>query len=235
MRSTFAKAEIIACTTAETRARIPAGWRGKCIVQPAIGIDELEIHASACGRPSTPQFLFVGRLLYWKGLHLAFRALARARPSLADVKLKIIGTGEDRAWLEQQSRVAGVTDLLEWVASTPHDQIAREYGQSLALLFPSLHDSGGMVVLESLAAGLPVICLDLGGPGAIATPECAMVVPARHISCDRVIEELADAIIRMANDAPFRAGLAAHAITRAKELTWDRAASHLYAALDGPH
>ena len=230
-RRTFSRAEIIACTTAETMARIPAAYRSKCIVQLAIGIDEAEIHTPCSNEPVAPHFLFVGRLLYWKGLHLAFSALARAWRTLPDVRLKIIGTGEDRAWLEARAREAGVTDLLEWVASTPHAEIAREYQQSLALLFPSLHDSGGMVVLEALAAGLPVICLDLGGPGAIATADCAMVIPARQGGEASVVEALADGMIRIATDAALRSRLAANAICRAQQLTWDRAAAHLYSGL----
>ncbi len=231
MRRTFSRAQMIACTTAETRARIPSAYRSKCVVQPAIGIDAAEILSSGSGQPGPPQFLFVGRLLYWKGLHLAFQALARARRSLPDARLKVIGTGEDRAWLEAQARNAKVMDLVEWVPSTPHAEIAREYTRSLALLFPSLHDSGGMVVLEALAAALPVICLDLGGPGSLATPDCAMIVPARHGTEDAVVEALANAMIRIANDPALRARLAQNALTRARELTWDRGAEHLYASL----
>ena len=233
MRSTFAKAEVIACTTAETMACVPFAWQAKCVVQPAIGIDDSEIHPPTSGESLALQFLFVGRLLYWKGLHLAFGALAQARRSLpGGLKLKIIGTGEDHGWLQEQARAAGVMDILEWVTSTAHHEMTREYRQSLALVFPSLHDSGGMVVLESLAAGLPVICLDLGGPGALATPDCAIVIRARHADEAEVTKELADAIIRVATDAALRAKLAANAANRAKQLTWDRAADHLYAQFD---
>lgn len=232
MRSTFSKAETIACTTAETMACIPAAYRAKCVVQLAIGIEESEIHPAGPRERAEPHFLFVGRLLYWKGLHLAFRALARVRGSLPNVRLKIIGTGEDRGWLEDQARAAGVTDLLEWISSTPHCEIAREYRDSMALVFPSLHDSGGMVVLEALAAGLPVICLDLGGPGTIANTECAIVVPSRNGSEDAVVERVAEGMIRVATDADLRDRLARNAVNRAKQLTWDRAADHLYARLD---
>jgi glycosyltransferase involved in cell wall biosynthesis len=234
MRGTFSRAEIIACTTAETSARIPAVFRSRCVVQLAIGIEEAQILAQPCDPPPAAHFLFVGRLLYWKGLHLAFRALARVRRSLPQARLKIIGTGEDRAWLEAQAREAGVMDLLDWVASTPHEDMADEYSRSLALVFPSLHDSGGMVVLEALAAGLPVFCLDLGGPGTIATPDCAIVVPSRECGEDSIVESLANGMIRIATDAAFRARLAANALHRARELTWDQAAEHLYAGIDRP-
>jgi glycosyltransferase involved in cell wall biosynthesis len=233
MRSTFGRAEMIACTTAETMARVPRRYRRKCVVQPAIGIDEAEIatavpEAAAAETAAAPHFLFIGRLIYWKGLHLAFRALAQAQRTIANVRLKIIGSGEDRAWLETQARAAGVMDLLEWISSTPHDEIATEYRRSRALVFPSLHDSGGMVVLEALAAGLPVVCLDLGGPGLIATPDCALVVAAREADEAAVVVALAEAMIRIASDADLRARLAANAVNRARELSWDRAADHLY-------
>ena len=55
--------------------------------------------------------------------------------------------------------------LRAWFASVPHENIQQEYGRNVAFVFPSLHDSGGMVVLESLAAGLPVICLEVGRTG----------------------------------------------------------------------
>ena len=234
MHSTFAHAEIIACTTAETMARIPRRYRAKCIVQQAIGIDEPQLRTPPGDQPRAPHFLFIGRLLYWKGLHLALRALAEVRRSLPEVRLKIIGTGQDQAWLEAEARATGVMDRLEWVPSTPHSEVAREYRQSLSLVFPSLHDSGGMVVLEALAQGVPVICLDLGGPGTMATPDCAFVIPARQASEESIVRALADAMIRVATDAGLRTRLAANAISRSKQLTWDRAADNVYALIDAP-
>ena len=235
MRSTFSSAQTIACTTPETMARIPAIYRAKCVVQPAIGLDEAEIHEPSCDEPIAPHFLYVGRLVYWKGLHLALRALAQTRRSLPNVRLKIIGTGDDRVWLESQARACGVQDVLEWVRSTPHAEIAREFRRSLALVFPSLHDSGGMVVLEAFAAGLPVVCLDLGGPGYLATSDCAVVIPTQQAKESTVIDGLAQAMIRLATEPAFRTRLAGSAIDRAKELTWDRAAENLYASLDASH
>lgn len=231
MHRTFRKAHLIACTTAETLARIPQRYRPKCLVQPAIGINDWEIAVRGQDSPG-PHFLFVGRLLYWKGLHLAFEALAHVRKSVPDVRLRIVGQGEDRTWLESRAEAAGVTDLLEWVPSVPHDAMAEAYRSSTALVFPSLHDSGGMVVLESLAAGLPVLCLDLGGPGALATPECACVVKTRDASPEAIVRALAEAMILLATNPQLRRRLSANAITRARQLTWDRAAEAVCASAE---
>ena len=81
--------------------------------------------------------------------------------------------------------------------------IQQEYGSNVAFVFPSLHDSGGMVVLESLAAGLPVICLKLGGPGEIVTPSCGIGIEAQQQSEEAIIRLLADAMISIATDRSY--------------------------------
>ncbi len=58
----------------------------------------------------------------------------------------------------------------------PQDELFRLYQTHDLLLFPSLHDSGGFVALEALAHGMPIVCLDLGGPGDLETSDCGIVV-----------------------------------------------------------
>ena len=230
MRFTFSSAHTIACTTGETLARIPRPFRLKCIVQPTIGINQWEIASAGQAPILRPHFLFIGRLLYWKGLHLVLRALAGVRQSVPHVQLKIIGDGSDRAWLSSIAQKAGVADLVEWIQAKPQDEIRHEYRNSLAFVFPSLHDSGGMVVLEALAAGLPVLCLDLGGPGTIVTPACGILVKSGEASEASVIESLAKAMTLLATDASYRARLSAGAVARAQDMTWDAAAQALYSS-----
>ena len=229
---TYSRARTIACTTEETRARIPRRFRLKCMVQPAIGINDGKIGERSEQAPDRPQFLFVGRLLYWKGVHLAVRALAEARRAAPEVTLKIIGQGSDRAWLQSVARDAGVIDAIEWIDGRPHDEIQREFRQCTALVFPSLHDSGGMVVIEALAAGVPVVCLDLGGPGAMVTPLCGVAIATRNITEGDVVRALAKAMIELARDSELRARLGAHAALRARELTWDAAVEAVYAPIE---
>lgn len=232
MQRTYARAQTIACTTEETRAAIPAPFRNKCIVQRAIGIDNQVRSADAQfrnqQRSSKAQFLFVGRLLYWKGLHLALRALVAVRLAVPGVTLRVIGEGSDRRWLEQVAKTAKVLDIVEWISRKPHEEIRKEYRDSAAFIFPSLHDSGGMVVLEAMAEGLPVICLDLGGPGSIVTPESGFSLPVANLSESEVVERIAAAMIRVATDEELRGRLASGALRRAADLTWDAAAKAVY-------
>ena len=233
MRETYARAQIIACATEETLAAIPARYRNKCIVQRAIGIEEPDASHNPdarCGPASAhSQFLFVGRLIYWKGLHLAFRAMGRVKSEIPGVNLCVIGEGSDRRWLKQIASHSGVANMVQWIGRKPRDEMRTEYQNSLGLLFPSLHDSGGMVVLEALAEGLPVICLDLGGPGSIVNSSCGFSLPVGQRTEDEIIEGLATAIRRFANDGNLRCRLARGALDRAVELTWDEAVDALYA------
>lgn len=234
MRYTYSRASVIACATEETMRAVPAGFRGKCVVQRAIGIDESRIARSAgAGDMVQPQkagaqFLFVGRLLYWKGLHLVLRALARVRQDVPNIRLRVIGEGNDADWFKKTAKRAKVSDLVEWIPQKPQSEIWQEYRRSIGFVFPSLHDSGGMAVLEALATGLPVICLNLGGPGAVVDSSCGFCVNAIEASESQVINQLASAMTQLANDSGLRERLAAGALRRASELTWDAAARSLF-------
>jgi glycosyltransferase involved in cell wall biosynthesis len=228
---TLSRACIIACTTSETLARIPVRFRARCLVQPAIATHEPESTAGCAAILPRPHFLFIGRMLYWKGLHLALRALAEVRRTVPEARLSVIGDGPDHAWLRSVAIDAGVMDMVDWCPAIPHDQVLREYRENLALVFPSLHDSGGMVVLEALAAGVPVICLDLGGPGEMVTSACGIVVKSREASEASVIESLAGAMILLATDPNHRAYLSANSVARARQMTWANAVEAVYSSL----
>ncbi len=82
---------------------------------------------------------------------------------------------------------------MTWSGWVPHDRIADLHRAHDALLFPSLHDSSGNAVLEALAEGSPVVCFDLGGPGAVVDPTCGRVVATAGRSEAACVAGLADA------------------------------------------
>jgi len=88
------------------------------------------------------------------------------------------------------------------------------------LLFPSMHDSSGNVVLEAMASGLPVVCLDLGGPAQIVNNNCGHVVPVKGLSADQVIEELSSALTKIAKNPDIASRLRTGALERAREFSW---------------
>jgi glycosyltransferase involved in cell wall biosynthesis len=232
MRSTYSAATLIACATDETLLAIPERFHSKCTVQRAIGIDLQEI-----GVPfdqldgklrSATQLLFVGRLLYWKGLQFALRAMEIVRDSVPGAKLRIVGEGNDADWLKHIAQNAQLSDCVEWISRIAFDQMWKEYLKSAALVFPSLHDSGGMVVLEAMAAGMPVICLDLGGPGSMVDSSCGVALASSNRSELDIVKELSNVMIRMISEQEWQRSLAGGARERARTMSWDAAASAIY-------
>jgi glycosyltransferase involved in cell wall biosynthesis len=85
------------------------------------------------------------------------------------------------------------------------------------LLFPSLHDSGGFVVLEALSHGLPVVCLDLGGPKDIVTPNSGVVIKNNGQNTTQIAAKMAAEISRLLVSPERFTALSAGAIARARE------------------
>lgn len=231
MHQTFSKATLIACTTGETLSNIPARYQEKCMVLPAIGIDSPQLQPPAAP-PSAPTFLFIGRLLYWKGLHLVLRAMPAVVRRLPNARLRIVGEGKDAHWLKQVAEKAGVAEHVDWIPHLPHHEIANAYNGHVAFVFPSLHDSGGMVVLESLAAQLPVICLKLGGPGVFVDSSCGIVIETGNQSEESIQQSIANAMIDIAEQPLTREALACGCAVRARQFSWAGAAQQLYTAFD---
>ena len=93
--------------------------------------------------------------------------------------------------------------------------------QSDVFLFPSLRDGGGAVVVEAMANGLPVVCLDLAGPGLHVRDECGVKVPSGPP--DVVAAALAGALGRFWCDPGLRARMGAAGRERAASFyEWSR-------------
>jgi glycosyltransferase involved in cell wall biosynthesis len=114
------------------------------------------------GRRSTPPsesgtVLFVGRLSSEKGVDGLVEAWAQAET--ADLTLRIVGDGPLRAALEQR-RVPGV-ELTGWLDPS---RVSAELRSARALAVPSIwYEPFGLVLIEGMAAGLPIIASDIGG------------------------------------------------------------------------
>ena len=148
----------------------------------------------------------LGRLLHWKGFDLGLKAFARAvasgEPALDGAEFWVLGDGPERERLAALADALGVADRVTLWGSLPRDECFRLLGRSHVLVHPSFHDSGGYATLEGMAAGRPVVCLDLGGPALQVTPQTGVVVPAR--APEQAEADLADALVRLAADPDLR-------------------------------
>jgi glycosyltransferase involved in cell wall biosynthesis len=154
------RATVILVQNGETLQWIPESWSSKAIVAPNAIVDaHLPVRVTPTER--TPTALFAGELLPLKGVTLAIRAIARA-PGWS---LLVCGEGRDENRLRATARRLGVEGRIHFLGQRPRNEVLRLMAEEAdVFLFPSLHDEGLMVVAEALTVGLPVVCLDRGGP-----------------------------------------------------------------------
>lgn len=139
------------------------GYRAE--IEPNVSIDMKAVSSaifdqSGSGLQSHPNLLFVGRLLAWKGVYVALNVLNE----IPDAHLTFIGDGPEESRLITRCEDLGLTDRVVFGGSLERSEVFRKMRESTALLFPSFHDSAGWVVAEAVAIGLPVVCIDVGGP-----------------------------------------------------------------------
>ena len=231
MAITFAKATKIFVTSKQTQALLSPQYRHKSQVQLAIGIDSVDTAVAVSNHLTKVEglkILFVGRLLYWKGLHFALQALAQLYQNHPDIQLTIIGKGSEEKWLRQQAKQLNINHLIEWIPWIEQQEVMQVYRQHDVFLYPSLHDSGGMVVLESLANGLPVVCLDLGGPGVIVDNSCGRVIKTHNLDESKIVESLKNILQELLENPDVLAQLSKGSSVRALEYRWDKLVTSVY-------
>jgi glycosyltransferase involved in cell wall biosynthesis len=149
--------------------------------------------------------------------------LAEARKALPAATLTLIGSGPDEQWLRRIANRLNLAEAVEFAGQLPRQKFLDLLSSYTALVFPSLHDTGGMVVLEALSQGVPVICLDLGGPGVIVNSSCGIVIPTVNAGETEVVSAIASAMITLGKMATSEwKSLSAGATARANELSWDK-------------
>jgi glycosyltransferase involved in cell wall biosynthesis len=235
LRACLRKCTVILCRTPQTLTALPAFSRRRAWVAQELGAPPASAPPARERQPGDRlRLLFAGRLLGWKGIHLAIQAVAVALQRGTDVELTIVGSGPLRPFLEHLCTRLALGDRVRFVSQIPRAEMLRLYHEADAFLFPSLHDSGGNVVLEALSRGLPVICLDLGGPPCFMTEHTGVVVETGRRQAAEVVQLLADAIDKLASATSQQSdrGVAA-ALEHSRNLTWENQVSRVYQGLAG--
>ena len=251
VRTTARRATLALATTPESARRMERlGARAVEVARASVALEQAEaVRLGALPPPPDGPltFLFTGRLLDWKGVDLGLRAFARAcaasataavpggaPDALAGARFVVLGEGPERARLEALAASLGVT--AEFRGNRPRPEALATLAHAHVQVHPSLHDSGGYATLEALAAGRPVVCLDLGGPAVqvrvdAGEPEVGVAVAAR--TPEEAVAGMAAAFVRLARDPALRARMGHAAKVRvAERFVWESVAADLAARLD---
>ncbi|MBD2445784.1 glycosyltransferase [Nostoc sp. FACHB-152] len=202
-RMTARRSTIAFAATEDTALRVQAMGAPHVKISSAIALSQQEIDQLAhCPTPSTSpvRFISIARLLHWKGFHLGLRAFAQA--NLQDAEYWVVGDGSEAQRLASLAKELNIAHQVKFWGLLERDQVLSKLGQSSVLVHPSLHDSGAGVCLEAMAAGRPIICLDLGGPAQQVTEETGFKIPAH--SPEQAIATMAQAMVQLAQNQDLR-------------------------------
>ena len=170
--------------------------------------------------PGQPlQILWSGELQTRKALPLLLRALAKLPPTVP-FTLHILGDGPMRDRWQAETARLGLADRVTFLGRLPFAEAVAQMHTADLFVFTSLRDTSGNVILEALAAGVPVLCFDHQGAGDMVTPTAGIKLPVTTPA--HAIAGLAAAITLLAADPARLLALSYGATARARDFLWDR-------------
>jgi glycosyltransferase involved in cell wall biosynthesis len=197
---------ILVCNR-DSLGAIPDKWTDKASLFPVSGIsdEDLLLIPTAKSNPAGFNVLTAGSLIRVKGFALAIKAFKRFSESHPDALFNIVGSGPEESRLRALIVQTGMQDKVKLVGNMPRDLLLTEMAGCDVFLFPSLRDGGGTVVVEAMAVGRPVVCLDIGGPGMHITDGCGIsITPSSQVE---TVRRLAEALERLYSNGELRSQL----------------------------
>ncbi|HEY5892409.1 MAG TPA: glycosyltransferase family 4 protein [Chthoniobacterales bacterium] len=173
---------------------------------PSLGSDPLKV-------------LFVGSLGQRKGLAYLFRAMRELGKSAT---LTVIGTLPAVAC----PTLVRALENVRWISTCTHEEVLNEMARHDVFVFPSLFEGFGLVLLEAMAMGLPIIATaHTAAPDIIQDGVEGYIVPIRSS------ETIAERLLRLHRDRELLGTMSAAAQTRATQFQWDSYQNRLAAAV----
>jgi glycosyltransferase involved in cell wall biosynthesis len=165
------------------------------------------------------QLVFVGRLIPLKGCDLALHGAASLLRSGA-AHFTFVGDGPQREALQELAKSLEIEGTVSFAGWLPHSDTLKVLQCADVLVFPSLREIGGGVVLEALSAGAVPVVADFGGPGDLVTPEIGYAVPM--INDGEMIASIRSALQQLADNRTHLETLRKQGMAYARQkLTYD--------------
>src|SRR5205085_12488654 len=163
-------------------------------------------------KPANPYSLYVGNLEPRKNLERLIEAFARVPAK--DHQLVIVGNRwYHGAVAEQKARSLGLNGRVKFLGYVPREDLPAIFSGATALVYPSLLEGFGLPIVEAMACGAPVITSNNSSMKEVAADAALLVDP-------RNVNEITEALTRMAEDGALREALSRKGLKRAAEFCW---------------
>ncbi len=188
-------------------------YRKKIMVVPN-GISLKEFKPSKKRKNNT--ILFLGRLIYYKGLDVLLEAMKKVVEEVPDAVLLIAGSGELEGELKKKAKELGIAKNVKFLGRVSEEEKEKLMKQCTVFVLPSVHKSEafGVVILEAMAYGAPVITTDVSGT-VFAAGDAGIIV--KHGDS----KQLAEAIVKVLKDKTLRKKMTEKGLKHVKKFDWD--------------
>jgi glycosyltransferase involved in cell wall biosynthesis len=211
-------AVVLAATTTNARS-----LARRCISPPRVLL-ETGVHTTAqpqrnFDHSGALRILWSGVFEHRKALHLLLEAVAEL-PAEVVGEIRILGRGPLDARWKKIAKKLGVESRCRWLGWLDQPQALEEFRGADVFAFTSLRDTSGNVVLESFAAGTPVVFLDHQCVADMVTGDCGVKLTVTNPR--DVVRRLRETLVRLHLDRDELARLSQGAIRRAEHYAWNR-------------
>jgi len=201
-------------------------FRHKCSIVPN-GVD-LDVFKPKSIKHSGRRILFVGRLIYYKGLQYLIKAMPEILEKVSDAKLVIVGDGPLKEEWKALAKRLKVDDKVEWRGKLSDEEMLGEYQKCDVFVLPSIYktEAFGIVLLEAMACGKPCIGTNVSGTEFVLEDSGIAVDPEDE-------EQLSTAIVRVLTDKKLASEMSRKGLAKVKEFDWKKIAEKVLSVYRG--
>jgi glycosyltransferase involved in cell wall biosynthesis len=160
--------------------------------------------------------IYVGRLCPIKGLEYLIKAMRLIKDEENDARLVLVGEGEERGHLEGLVSQLGLKECTTFTGKVPNEAVPEHMAAGNVFVLPSLSEGFPLVVLEAMAAGLPIVATNVGGiPEFIVNAENGFLVEPKDP------EQIAEKVCLLLGDDELRRRISENNKEKARDYSWE--------------
>jgi glycosyltransferase involved in cell wall biosynthesis len=221
-------ANLILCKTEILKSHIAVKYQDKAILFTDVAVDSFETKIVNKKNNEKIKYIITGNLDPWRGFDLLIEAFAQAVKVNPNIHLKIIGNGLDWNRLQDLIKTKDLGDYIDMLGKVSMEEYYRYMQESDVIMNTSLKEGAVTTSFDSMAMGIPLICIDTTGYTRYFTNDYALVISMQKR--EALIHSLKEAILKLA-DKDTRTIMGKQAQEVGKRFTWDARGKEIYTAI----
>jgi glycosyltransferase involved in cell wall biosynthesis len=228
---TFKKSLKIIVTSEATKNKIPKKYHHKVLVELAISLDKKKLSKiNEIASLDNKHFLFcyAGVLEHRKGINILLKIINKLKQNNYNFIFSFFGDGILRLYIKKYILDNNLSNSVKLFGNLNQLKLHEEMGKNQLLLFPSLRDSGGLILLEAMSIGLPSAILNLAGPSEIITNDCGIVIDVLNKNEDEIVDEFYIEIEKLIIDKKRLTKMSQNCLLRIKNFSLNNKINKIY-------